>query len=68
MFGILSSFAAPYHEARRFNRREGDELYPRVVDTEHRLQSNREEFVLEEVVDEELSVISAEWEPASQGG
>ena len=35
----------------RFNRREGERLYPRVVDTEHRLQSNREEFVLEGVVD-----------------
>jgi superfamily I DNA/RNA helicase len=35
----------------RFNRREGAELYPRVEDTEHRLQSNREEFVLEGVVD-----------------
>ncbi|MBB6647749.1 ATP-dependent DNA helicase [Halobellus ruber] len=35
----------------RFNRREGDRLYPRVIDTERRLQSNREEFVLEGVVD-----------------
>jgi len=35
----------------RFNRRERDRLYPRVVDTEHRLQSNRKEFVLEGVVD-----------------
>ncbi len=35
----------------RFNRKEGERLYPRVVDTEHRLQSNREEFVLEGVVD-----------------
>lgn len=35
----------------RFNRREGEALYPRVVDTEHRLQSNREDFVLEGVVD-----------------
>jgi len=35
----------------RFNRREGETLYPRVVDTEHKLQSNREEFILEGVVD-----------------
>ncbi|WP_267644013.1 ATP-dependent DNA helicase [Haloarchaeobius amylolyticus] len=35
----------------RFNRREGNSLYPRVLDTEHRLQSNRDEFVLEGVVD-----------------
>lgn len=35
----------------RFNDREGEWLYPRVVDTEHRLQSNREEFVLEGIVD-----------------
>lgn len=35
----------------RFNRKEGSHLYPRVVDTEHRLQSNREDFVLEGVVD-----------------
>jgi superfamily I DNA/RNA helicase len=35
----------------RFNRREGDALYPRVEDTECALQSNREEFVLEGVVD-----------------
>lgn len=35
----------------RFNRREGHELYPRVIDTEHHLQSNRGEFILEGVVD-----------------
>lgn len=35
----------------RFNREEGPKLYPRVVDTEHRLQSNRDEFILEGVVD-----------------
>jgi superfamily I DNA/RNA helicase len=35
----------------RFNSREGKRLYPRVEDTEHRLQSNRDEFVLEGVVD-----------------
>jgi superfamily I DNA/RNA helicase len=35
----------------RFNSREGEALYPRVLDTEHRLESNREEFVLEGVVD-----------------
>ena len=35
----------------RFNRREGDWLYPRVVDTEYRLQSNRDEFIIEGVVD-----------------
>lgn len=35
----------------RFNRREGERLYPRVEDTEHRLQSNRDEFILEGVVD-----------------
>lgn len=35
----------------RFNRREGEHLYPRIVDTEHRLQSNREDFVLEGIVD-----------------
>lgn len=35
----------------RFNRREGAALYPRVIDTEHRLQSNRNQFVLEGVVD-----------------
>ncbi|WP_284008164.1 ATP-dependent DNA helicase [Haloarcula pelagica] len=36
---------------KRFNETEGDWLYPRVVDTEHRLQSNRDDFVLEGVVD-----------------
>lgn len=35
----------------RFNEEEGEWLYPRVVDTEHHLQSNREDFVLEGVVD-----------------
>jgi superfamily I DNA/RNA helicase len=35
----------------RFNQREGSRLYPRVEDTEHRLQSTRDEFVLEGVVD-----------------
>jgi superfamily I DNA/RNA helicase len=35
----------------RFNRREGEWLYPRVKDTEYRLQSNRDDFVLEGVVD-----------------
>ncbi|WP_158056019.1 ATP-dependent DNA helicase [Halorussus halophilus] len=35
----------------RFNRKEGARLYPRVIDTEHRLQSNRDDFVLEGVVD-----------------
>lgn len=35
----------------RFNHREGETLYPRVVDTEHKLQSNRERFILEGVVD-----------------
>ncbi|WP_302079980.1 UrvD/REP family ATP-dependent DNA helicase [Salinibaculum rarum] len=35
----------------RFNRREGERLYPRVVDTEHRLESSQEDFVLEGVVD-----------------
>ncbi|WP_440764419.1 ATP-dependent DNA helicase [Natronorubrum sp. DTA7] len=35
----------------RFNRREGADLYPRVVDTECHLQSNRGEFILEGVVD-----------------
>lgn len=35
----------------RFNEREGAELYPRVVDTEHKLQSNRDEFILEGIVD-----------------
>lgn len=35
----------------RFNRREGEWLYPRVKDTEYRLQSNREDFILEGVVD-----------------
>jgi len=35
----------------RFNQTEGDELYPRVEDTEYRLQSSRDEFILEGVVD-----------------
>lgn len=35
----------------RFNEEEGEGLYPHVVDTEHRLQSNRDDFVLEGVVD-----------------
>ena len=35
----------------RFNRREGEELYPRVVDTEFRLESNRDDFILEGVAD-----------------
>jgi hypothetical protein len=35
----------------RFNEKMGKTLYPRVVDTEHQLQSNQEEFVLEGVVD-----------------
>ncbi|WP_226013597.1 ATP-dependent helicase [Halomicrobium salinisoli] len=34
-----------------FNEEEGDWLYPRVVDTEHPLQSDHEDFVLEGVVD-----------------
>ncbi|WP_435319024.1 ATP-dependent DNA helicase [Haloarchaeobius sp. TZWSO28] len=35
----------------RFNEREGEQLYPRVRDTEHDLQSTHEEFILEGVVD-----------------
>lgn len=35
----------------RFNRREGADLYPRVIDTEHKLQSNRGKFILEGIVD-----------------
>lgn len=34
-----------------FNEREGEALYPRILDTEYRLQSNRDDFVLEGVVD-----------------
>lgn len=45
------SEAAALEYLQRFNRREGPDLYPRIVDTEHRLQSNREEFVLEGIVD-----------------
>lgn len=35
----------------QFNRREGERLYPRVQDTEYRLESNHDAFVLEGVVD-----------------
>lgn len=35
----------------KFNKREGNKLYPRILDTEYRLQSNRDEFVLEGVVE-----------------
>lgn len=35
----------------RFNRQMGDVLYPKVRDTEHRLQSQRDEFVMEGIVD-----------------
>lgn len=34
-----------------FNRVEGPELYPRVVDTEHRMQSDQDKFVLHGTVD-----------------
>ena len=36
---------------KRFNRIEGPSLYPRVKDTEHRLQSDREDYILYGVVD-----------------
>jgi len=35
----------------RFNRQMGDVLYPKVRDTEHRLQSQSDEFVMEGIVD-----------------
>ncbi|MEM0136057.1 MAG: PD-(D/E)XK nuclease family protein [Thermoplasmatales archaeon] len=35
----------------RFNRIEGNELYPRVKDTEHKLQSDRGKYLLHGVVD-----------------
>jgi len=36
---------------KRFNRIEGADLYPRVKDTEHKLQSDRGEYILHGVVD-----------------
>lgn len=36
---------------KRFNEQMADELYPRVKDTEHRLQSQQESFVIEGTVD-----------------
>jgi len=35
----------------KFNRIEGPSLYPRVKDTEHRVQSDREQYIVEGVVD-----------------
>ena len=36
---------------KKFNRIEGPDLYPRVIDTEHRVQSDREDYIVEGVVD-----------------
>jgi putative RecB family exonuclease len=36
---------------KKFNRIEGPGLYPRVIDTEHRVQSDREQYIVEGVVD-----------------
>jgi ATP-dependent exoDNAse (exonuclease V) beta subunit len=36
---------------KKFNEREGPSLYPRVLDTEHRLQGNRESYLVEGVID-----------------
>jgi len=36
---------------KRFNQRMGPDLYPRVRDTEHKLQSTQQKFILEGVVD-----------------
>jgi putative RecB family exonuclease len=36
---------------KRFNRIEGPELYPRVIDTEHRVQGDRDTHIVEGVID-----------------
>ncbi|OUJ18776.1 DNA helicase UvrD fused to PD-(D/E)XK superfamily nuclease [Methanonatronarchaeum thermophilum] len=36
---------------KRFNRREGEDLYPKVKDTEHRLQATKDNFIMKGVVD-----------------
>jgi PD-(D/E)XK nuclease superfamily len=36
---------------KKFNKIEGPVLYPRVIDTEHRLQGNRESYIVEGVID-----------------
>ena|GEM_PF-1782554 len=36
---------------KRFNREEGPKLYPNIVDTEHRLQSTMDQYILEGLVD-----------------
>ena len=43
-----------------FNKIEGKDLYPRVIDTEHRLQAEREDYILYGVVDVLLSGVDKE--------
>ena len=49
----------------RFNKIEGTSLYPRVKDTEHRLQSDRERYVLYGVVDVLVSPSSSKQDDKS---
>ncbi len=48
---------------KKFNEIEGNELYPRVIDTEHRLQSDRGNYILHGVVD---VLVSGHENPTSQ--
>jgi len=53
--GIRGARSAVEEQALRiiqiFNREEGPDLYPRVVDTEHRMQSDQGDFILHGTVD-----------------
>lgn len=48
---------------KNFNRIEGANLYPKVVDTEHRLQADREDYILYGVVDVLVSGVNEAGEP-----
>ena len=50
-FTQASERAAALRRLKLFNQIEGPELYPRVRDTEHRLQSDREDYLLHGTVD-----------------
>lgn len=49
-----------------FNQIEGKDLYPRVVDTEHRLQAEREDYLLYGVVDVLLSGYDKDGNPRKE--
>ncbi len=49
-----------------FNRIEGKELYPQVIDTEHRLQAEREDYLLYGVVDVLISGYDNEGKPRKE--